>query len=350
MSAAPTAHKFPAMKSFPFIAASLAVVALGLSVAGCSKSTAPSSEPSASSPAASAPGAVQIAFVTNNTSDYWSIARGGVNDAAKELGSAYDVQFIMPADGTAATQKQQVDDLITKGVKAIAISPVDPVNETPWINQISQKAAVITQDSDAPASKRLCYLGTDNHAAGLLEGKLIKQALPQGGKIMLFVGSKDAQNAKDRIQGIEDVIKGSSIQVLDIRTDNTDHALAKSNAADALVAHPDLAMLVGIWSYNGPAIVSAMQDAHKKGKVKVICFDQEEGTLEGIRQGIVTATVVQNPYQFGYKCTKLLASVVKGDKSGIPANGVTYIPVSSVDASNITQYTAELDKQTGKQW
>jgi len=328
----------------------LAVFALVLALAGCSKSTNSGGSNSGPPALPSPPGATQIAFVTNGTSDYWSIARGGVNDAAKELGPTYDVQFVMPADGTAATQKQDVNDLITKGVKAIAISPVDPANQTTWINEIAQKAAVITQDSDAPASKRLCYLGTDNHAAGLLAGKLIMQSLPQGGKIMLFVGLKDAQNAMDRIQGIRDAIKGSKVQILDVRTDNADHALAKSNAADALVANPDLAMEVGIWSYNGPAIASAIQDAHKIGKVKIVCFDQEEGALAGIRSGAISSTVVQNPYMFGYKCTKLLADVVRGNKAGIPASGVIYIPVEAVDASNVAKYTAELDKQTGKTW
>ena len=343
------AHLLKPMMKTHIVTASIVIVALGLALAGCSKSSSPGGS-GAGGTSLAAPGATQIAFVTNGTSDYWAIARGGVNDAANELGPSYNVQFTMPADGTAATQKQEVNDLITKGVKAIAISPIDPANETTWLNSIADQAALITQDSDAPASKRLCYLGTDNHAAGLLAGKLIMKYLPQGGKIMIFVGSLDVQNAKDRIQGIRDAIKGSNVQIVDIRTDNADHALAKSNAADALVANPDLAMEVGIWSYDGPAIASAIGDAHKAGKVKIVCFDQEEGTLAAIRSGGVSATVVQDPYTFGYKCTKLLANLVKGDKSGIPASGVIFIPVQAVDASNIATYTAALDKQTGKTW
>ena len=143
-----------------------------------------------------------LAFVTNNPSDYWTICRKGTEAAAKDLGNV-SVQFVMPDDGTAATQKKDVDDLLTKGVKGIAISPVDPTNETPDINTWASKTNLITSDSDAATSNRLAYIGTDNHAAGVMAGGLLKEALPKGGKVMVFVGKKDAQNAKDRIGGLQ---------------------------------------------------------------------------------------------------------------------------------------------------
>ena len=89
------------------------------------------------------------------------------------------------------------------GVKGIAISPVDPLNQKPFIDELAGKIAVITCDSDIPGSKRKCYIGTDNVAAGRQAGKMIKEVLPNGGKIMLFVGKQDTQNAKERIQGID---------------------------------------------------------------------------------------------------------------------------------------------------
>lgn len=335
-----------------YIALGVALSGMGL-VAGCSNSSSSTSTPAAptastTTPAA-APAGGQIAFVTNNTSDYWLSAKAGFEKAKAELNIPdADATFIMPADGTAATQKQEVNDAIAKGVNAIAISPVDPANETPWINQISTTASVITQDSDASQSKRLCYLGTDNHAAGLIAGGLLKQALPNGGKVMVFVGNKDAQNAHDRYQGILDAIKGTNIQILDVRTDQTDRALAKSNAADALVANPDLAAEVGLWSYNGPAILSAVQAANKVGKIKIVCFDGEAGTLAGVKSGAIFGTVVQQPFEFGYEGTKLLWALSKGDKSGVPASGTTFFPALAVTPATIDKYEADQVKLTGK--
>jgi len=291
-------------------------------------------------------GQTLLAFVTNNPSDYWTICRKGTEAAAKELGNV-NVQFIMPADGTAATQKQDVDDVIAKGVKGIAISPVDPTNMTPDLNKWAGQVPLITSDSDAATSKRLCYIGTDNHAAGVMAGGLIKSALPQGGKIMIFVGKKDAQNAHDRITGIQDALKGTNISVLDVRTDDADHARAKQNAADALTSTPGLAAMVGVWSYNGPAIYSAVKEAGRQGKVKIIAFDQELDTMNGIKDGTIAGTVVQQPYLFGKESVEMLAKLARGDKSTIPASKLIIVPTQAITKDNITAYEADQAKLLG---
>jgi len=332
------------------LALAAAMLGLGLLGAGCTDNKTDENPPAGQTTTGPTPppssGGGQIAFVTNNASDFWVIAHKGVDKAAQELGT--QVQFVMPADGTAATQKANVDDLIAKGVKAIAISPVDPTNQTTYINDISKKIKVVTQDSDAPKSDRLCYIGTDNHAAGVMAGGLLKEALPQGGKIMLFVGKRDAQNAHDREMGIRDALKGSNINILDVRTDDADHARAKQNASDALVKTSDIAALVGLWSYNGPAILSAVEDAHKVGKVKIVCFDEEEDTLAGVKAGKIYATVVQQPYQFGYQGVKLMNDIVKGDMKGIPASKQIIIPTQAIKQANVDKFKSDLDKLRGK--
>ena len=317
-----------------------------LLLAGCHNSDNNAGSPTATTGGTSgaASGGQMLAFVTNNPSDYWTICHKGVDKAAAETGD--NVQFVMPADGTAAAQITDVNDVIAKGVKGIAISPVDPTNETTNLNTWAGKVPLITSDSDAATSQRLCYIGTDNHAAGLMEGGLIKEAIPQGGKIMLFVGKSDAQNAHDRISGIQDALKGDAkYQIIDTRTDDTDHARAKANASDALVKYPDLACLVGIWSYNGPAIASAVKDANKIGKVQIVCFDQEQGTIDGLRSGAIYATVVQDPYSFGYKSVKLLDQLAKGDKSGVPANKQIIVPTQAIKKDNVESYMTDYNKK-----
>ena len=182
---------------------------------------------------------VQLAFVTNNAADFWTIARKGCEKAEKDIPNV-KVEFRITDDGTAAGQKRIVDDLLAKGVQGMAISPVDPVNQTQMINDAAKQAVVMTQDSDAPQSDRIAYIGTDNHAAGMQAGELIKQALPHGGKIMIFVGKIDAQNAQARYTGIKDALAGSKVEIIDVRTDDTDPVRAKANAADTLVRYPQI--------------------------------------------------------------------------------------------------------------
>jgi ribose transport system substrate-binding protein len=289
----------------------------------------------------------KLAFVTNNASDFWTIARKGTEKAASELPNA-EIDFRINPDNTAAEQQRIVDDLLAKGVNGFAISPVDPVNQTQMLNRAAQQALVVTQDSDAPNSNRVCYIGTDNVAAGRQAGDLIKEALPQGGKIMLFVGTLDAANAQQRYQGIKEALQGSNIQILDVRTDNADRVRAKSNVSDTLVNNTDVAALVGLWSYNGPAILGAVRDAGKVDKVKIIAFDEEDETLNGIRDGAIYATVVQQPFEFGYQSMKLMVKILDGDRSDIPASKQIFVKTLPIKKEQVDDFAAKLKQLRGR--
>jgi ribose transport system substrate-binding protein len=290
---------------------------------------------------------LQLAFVTNTAADFWTIARRGTEKADGELDDL-TVEFKIPSDGTAAEQKRIVDDLLAKGVDGIAISPVDPENQTQLINETAKTALVITQDSDAPKSDRAFYVGTDNVAAGRQAGGLIKEALPQGGKIMIFVGKLDARNAQERYQGIREALQGSNVEIIDVRTDDTDQVRAKSNVADTLVKYPDVKALVGLWSYNGPAILSAVHDANKIGQVKIIAFDEEDPTLAGVRDGSIYATVVQQPFEFGYQAIQLMHKVLRGDRSVIPASKQVFIPTLVIKRDSVEAFTKKINQLRGR--
>jgi len=289
---------------------------------------------------------VALAFVTNNTSDFWTIARAGCNKAVTELPNV-TLEFKLP-DGTAGNQKRIMDDLVTKGVAGIAVSPVDPANQTLDLNEVARQVLLVTHDSDAPTSNRACYVGTDNVAAGRQAGELLKKALPDGGKIMVFVGTLDAQNAKDRFAGIKEVLKDSKVQIIDCRTDDCDRVRAKANVLDTIVKYPDVACLVGLWSYNGPAILNAVKDSSKVGKIKIVCFDEEDETLAGVKDGAIFATVVQQPYEFGYQAIHLMAKVVGGDKSAVPAGKLVIIPTLIINKDSVDEFAARLKVLRGR--
>ena len=289
----------------------------------------------------------RVAFVTNNASDYWTIARKGTEKADGELPNV-QVDFRVDSDGTAAEQQRIVDDLLSTGIDGIAISPVDPVNQTQMLNKAAAQTLVMTQDSDAPTSERVCYIGTDNVAAGRQAGELVKEALPDGGKIMVFVGVLDAANAQQRYQGLKEALQGSKIQIVDVRTDNADRVRAKSNAADTLVNVPDIAGMVGLWAYNGPAILNAVREAGKIGKVKIVCFDEDDETLNGIKQDAIYATVVQQPYEFGYQSIIMMSKYLDGDRSVMPASKQVLVPTLAVKKANVEEFIKKINQLRGR--
>ncbi len=320
-----------------FLGASLTAAIFGIGSYAHSQTTPPAADVKP----------LKLAFVTNNSSDFWTIARAGVNKAKEEVPNI-EVEFTIPGDGQAATQKRLVEDLLVKKVDGIAISPIDPANQTQFLNSVASKAMLVTQDSDAPKTNRSVYIGTDNSAAGLQAGELLKKVLPDGGKVMVFVGTLDAQNAKDRLAGVKKAIAGTKITIVDVRTDDTDRVRAKANVQDTLVKYPDIAGLVGLWSYNGPAIRGAVKDANKIGKVKIVCFDEEADTLAGVKNGEIEGTVVQQPYEFGHQSMIVMAKVLRGDTSVIPASKTIIVPTQVIDKSNVDDFSAKLKSYLGK--
>ena len=165
---------------------------------------------------------------------------------------------------------------------------------------------------------------------------------------MIFVGTLDAQNAQDRRRGIEDSLAGAGIEILGTRTDETDRAKAMANVQDTLVIHPDVACLVGLWSYNGPAILNGVRDSGKLDQVKIVCFDEEDETLQGVKDGHIVGTIVQQPFQFGYESVKLLVELAKDDHTRIPEDKQIFIDVLTITRENVDEFWAQLKELTGK--
>jgi len=321
---------------------------------GCDK-------PAASKESGGAPSAKggKIAFVTNGVASFWTIAAAGVKAASREL--KVDAETYMPAEGI-GDQKRIIEDLLTRGVGGIALSPIDPVNQTELINTAAKRAKVITHDSDAPQSERLLYIGMDNYKAGRLCGDLVREALPKGGSVMLFIGRLEQDNSKRRRQGVIDailgrpensnhfdnpseVLEGNGFKILGTLTDQFDRAKAKANAEDAIAKYPDLSCMVGLFAYNPPLILEALAQARKLGTVKLVGFDEDDATLDGIAKGTVVGTVVQDPYMYGYKSVEMLSGLLAG--KALPEQRFIDIPAHQIRKDNVEAFQKELKARMG---
>jgi ribose transport system substrate-binding protein len=300
-----------------------------------------------SSVAAHAADKKTLVFVANGASDFWKAAEAGVKKANSELPN-YDMQFKYPSQSAAAIQQRLLDDLVAAGVSGIMVSAVDPKTETEALAKVAKQTLLLTTDSDAPKSGRVAYIGSSNVDAGKQVGEILKKALPDGGKCMAFVGLPGADNARERIEGIKDVIKGTKIEIVDVRADDIDMARAKRNVEDTLTAHPEVNCMLGIYSYNIPQIYQALKEAGQLGKITVTGFDDDPITLGGIKEGTVVGTVVQQPFLWGYEGMKDMAKILEGDKSFVPADGLIIIPTKVVDKSSVDEYAKELAKMQGK--
>jgi ribose transport system substrate-binding protein len=353
-------------------------VLLLLALVGCSKSTdsdlrvIQETGPSADAAAATNADSEQlsVAFITNQIADFWKIAAAGCRDAGKDMDISVDVR--MPSQATAVEQKRIVEDLLTSGVDGIAISPIDADNQVDWLNGIAEKTHLITHDSDAPKANRLMYIGMDNYAAGRACGELVKQALPDGGKVMLFIGRLEQDNSKFRRQGVIDVllgrdrdmqyyrdrsdawdpdddeIEGDKYVVLGTITDQGKSEVAQAKAEDSLNTYPDIDAMVGLFEYNPPACHKALEKAGKLGKVKLVGFDENDVTLQAIKDGTCAGTVVQNPYMYGYESVRVLKELLEGNPDAIPDSKYLDIAPRTITSENVDEFWADLKAKKGQ--
>jgi ribose transport system substrate-binding protein len=296
------------------------------------------------------------AFVTNGVADFWRYAEAGALAAGKEVGA--DVTVITPNGMTDQTRK--IEDLLTRGTDGIAITVIDPANQGAALNKAAAATNLITHDSDAPDSNRQVYIGMDNYDAGILCGETLRKAMPDGGSVVIYIGRMDQDNAKRRRQGFIDGLFGRTpdatrndpggeevksedgkYTVLRTMTDQMDFAKAKANVEDTITSHPDIAGMAGLFEYNPPLILEALARTNKLGKVKVMAFDENPATLQGIKDGNVVGTVVQNPYQYGYKSIQVLNELHKGNKSVIPEKKFIDIPARVIDSTNVDTFAQE---------
>jgi len=283
-----------------------------------------------------AAGSYRFAFVTNNSSDFWNIGEKGLRKAEKDLGVKVDM--FRPLKGEVADQQRFLEDIMVQGYDGVAISPINPDAMTEVFQRVAAKMPLVTTDSDAPKSARKVYVGTDNVEAGQVAGNTAAAALAAAhitkGKVALFVGRMDMQNAIERKQGLDRTLgKIPGLEILPVFLDHADRALAKKNVEDALARYPDLVLAIGIWSYNGPCLADAVRASARQQKPVLVVFDEEEETLKAVKDGLIAATIVQRPFEFGYQSVKALKQIRDGQTLPPSINtGIRVIDRNSVDA------------------
>lgn len=275
-------------------------------------------------------GKLKIAVITNNPELFWTYCEAGARKAAQE--NDVELIFRKPEKGDVSVQMDIVKALEKQGVAGMAVSVINPKDQSPDLAIIAGKMKFVTMDNDAPESNRICYIGTDNYSAGRMVGKFVRELMPNGGDLAIFVGQSSALNARERFWGVIDELEGRGSRTGDppppvfegkvagkydlwqngAVTDGANREEAKNNATKALAKignHPNVCM-VGLWAYNPPAILEALGDSFPN--VKVVAFDEDDKTLLAIESGRVRASVIQDPYQFGYKSVEVLAAEARG--------------------------------------
>jgi len=270
-----------------------------------------------------AAGLKRLIILTNGDSPYWDACRQGLLAAAsdlklKEVGLTADLDV---NDGTAQGQLSKLQQYATQSdIAGVGISAIDAKNVAiaDELRSMQKKGIkVLTIDSDVERSQfadaRYAFIGTDNLTGGRILGQCAAGLKPDGGEYVTFVGFKGAQNAIDRIGGFAEGA-GEKLISKDTMSDETDKTKARDNVRNAIRNHPNLSFLVGIWSYNAPAIVDVVKESNRRKDFSIVVFDAEPTAITAMKEGNIDAMVVQNPFAMGYEGVRMLAALVRDQK------------------------------------
>jgi len=284
--------------------ASLALAAV-LFTAGCSQSR-------------HAPEERYFVVASNTKLAYWQAAAKGLNSAAAQL--KVRAEFVGPVTYDPKEQREAFRKAVAQQPSGIMISVADPELMKEDINSaIAAGIPVITMDSDAPGSKRLFFIGTNNYQAGFMGGRVLVEKLGKKGNVIVFTIPAQS-NLIERLRGYQDAIGHTDIkivQIVDIQGDpaqafdNTLKIIEKSNQqVDAFVCMEATA---------GSEVAEALSRRNVKGKT-IIAMDTDDGTLNWIEKGVIAATIGQKPFTMAYYGLHLLDDLHHNKLQKLDAN------------------------------
>lgn len=312
---------------------------------------APAEEAVAPAEEAVVPEEFQVVVIGKSVHPYWSNVEKGVRAAAEDLGlTEAQAVFYVPPTEDVAKQIETMETYIAQGVTGIAVAPSDPNALEPVMKKAAEAGIIVTTLDTPPVedSVSLVYIGTDNFSAGKVAGEQMAALLPEGGLVGIGRGSDTALNALQRTDGFLEAIQGTELETLEPVNDKEDAARALELANSVISANPELAGAFGVYAYNGPAWATAIKEAKAVGEIKLVCFDATTDIINGIKEGVIDATVAQREFDMGYKSVELIHKIaLEGQETALAdmgvVDGVIDTGVDVITPATLKEYEAQLD-------
>lgn len=248
----------------------------------------------------SPPAGAKFAFLTNNMSPFWTAAQIGVARSSSELNVPISFQAPTASD-LLSQQLSMLETFVNDGYTGVTFSAIDREAPHSIIEKaVDQGTIMLNMDSDATGSDRALYIGMSDYDAGRAAAEAALEIIGEG-QVVGLVGFATAQNAQDRIAGVNDVFEGTDMELVEVLIDDVKPEVALSNAQTAIQKYgDDLAGFITFYSYDGPAACQAIKQADKVGELKLIAFDAEPETQTCMEEGVVQAMIGQRVYFYGY--------------------------------------------------
>ena len=288
-------------------------------------------------------------FVSANLQvPYWKTAGAGFSNAGTQMkGVRYD--FVGPQTYDPKAERDALDQAVQKKATGILLGVTDPALLKDSIDKaIAAGIPVITVDSDAPASKRLFFIGTNNYQAGFTGGQRLGQLLKGKGNVVVFT-MPDQSNLKDRLRGYkEGLAKTPDIKITRVVDIQGDPRIAFDTTTQIIGKERDkVDAFVCLEAQAGKEVANVLDSYHITGKT-VMAMDTDQETLDWIQKGGIAATIAQKPYTMAFVGLQMLDSLYHHKPESLATDWSTdsYAPIPTfvdtgtdlIDKSNVQSF------------
>ena len=246
-----------------------------LAQAGCNQDR--SSAPESTRP--------RLVFITTGTNSFWQDAAAGIEAAAND----FKAQFEIVSHAASMLDERDTDGL--------AFTP---------INGAAQLVG---------ADGRVCFVGVDHYKAGRKAAALAREALPDGGKILIFSQTPDYNASQERRQGIMDELADPKFLI------------SEASGKTAFSQHLEVAVMICLSARDAAFCRDTLCARDRLDRVKVIALEADSFIREALDAGEVYGAITSQPYQYGYHAVRVLAGLARGDTSVLPRSGFLDLPL-----------------------
>ena len=288
---------------------------------------------------------------------YWQAAGAGFTKAAGLFKVRAD--FVGPNSYDPKAERDALDQAVQQKATGILLGVTDPVLLQDSIDKaIAAGIPVITMDSDAPASKRLFFIGTNNYAAGVSGGMRLAQELKGKGNVVVFT-MPDQHNMQDRLRGYRDTLEHAGIKITRVVDIQGDPRIAFDTATQIIGKEKDqVDAFVCLEAQSGKEVAGVLNSYKITGKV-VMAMDTDPETLDWIKKGGIAATIAQKPYTMAFVGMQMLDNLYHHKPASLETDWSkdSFAPIPSfvdtgsalIDKNNVDSFLQAKQSATGGQ-
>lgn len=266
-------------------------------------------------------------------SSVFTAADNGITAASEEFG--FKLKIIGPSILDDTQMLQAVESAIVESPDLIVTTPY---NYTA-LEQTYKKAAeagipIINISSDCTEDMRVCFVGTDNTTYGQMAADYVNQMKDGQANVLIMMANLDTSNQLEQKTAFEAKIASDypGIKVVTTEEDNADSALAIQKFQDVLKAHPEIDTILCLEGNGGSAAAVVLKEMDKVGEVSILAIDDNEDTLQYIRDGVIWGTMAQNFYKMGYLGGQLASEYLAGGTvESVYDSGTVLVTVDNID-------------------